>query len=258
MPLIMRVMCGRVSQSVVGLVAMLFLLAACVSHNHAPVRDLEKPRKVTWGSHRVIKGDTLYSIAWRYGWDYQALARANQIKKPYLLMPGQIIYLNRKATTASRKNSPQQAVATKPSERKRASATKTKPPSVMANSVLRWSWPAKGPLIQTFSKWGASKGIDIAIEGNSAVRSAADGVVVYAGNGLIGYGNLIIIKHNATYLSAYANNRKILVGEQKKVKVGEKIAEISSSRARKASLHFEIRKHGIPVDPLIYLPKSKS
>ncbi len=249
-------MCARASLLVAGFCVALMMLAGCVSHNHAPVRDLEKPRKITWGHHRVVQGDTLYSIAWRYGWDYQALARANRISKPYLLKPGQVIYLNRRSSERGKSSANKKVVARKPAEKK-GKVAKPKPTGDVVKRKMNWSWPASGSLVGRFSRWGENKGIDIAVKGNNAVRSAADGIVVYAGNGLIGYGNLIIIKHNDTYLSAYANNRTILVKEQKSVKVGEKIAEIGGNGARKSSLHFEIRKNGKPVDPLIYLPKSK-
>lgn len=236
-------------------IAVLLLATACATSNHAPVRDLEKPKKVTWGSHRVQAGETLYSIAWRYGRDYRELARANGIKKPYLLRPGQKISLavatgkspaSRKVASSAGKQTSSKDVPVR---------AKPKPKAKTVAGPIHWRWPAKGKLIGRYSRWGTNKGIDIQAKSGAPVLAAADGVVVYAGSGLIGYGNLVIIKHSATYLSAYAHNKKIVVREQKKVKVGDKIAEIGSTGSKISKLHFEIRKSGKPVDPLRYLPK---
>lgn len=235
-----------------GLILSLMLfIAGCVSHNHAPVRDLEKPQKVSWGQHRVIKGETLYSIAWRYGRDYRDLAAINGIAAPYLLKPGQLIRLHgAKNYTPSVK----QTVAVKP---KRTSTVNkaTKQNKVTVAGPVQWRWPARGRVVGTFSKWANNKGIDIAAPKGTPVLAAAAGSVVYAGGGLIGYGNLVIIKHDARYLSAYAHNQRILVSEKDFVKAGEKIAEIGSTGSNNVKLHFEIRKNGDPVNPLSYLPK---
>lgn len=238
-------------------VAILLLATACATSNHAPVRDLEKPKKVTWGSHRVKPGETLYSIAWRYGRDYRELAVANGIKQPYVLYPGQKISLKVAKTKRPAATKKVSSRASKQSTGKVASTT-PKAKVKTAGGPVRWRWPARGKLVGRYSRWGTNKGIDIEAKSGAPVLAAAEGVVVYAGNGLIGYGNLVIIKHNATYLSAYAHNKKILVQEQKKVKAGDKIAEIGSTGSKKSKLHFEIRKDGKPVDPLRYLPNSKS
>lgn len=118
-------------------------------------------------------------------------------------------------------------------------------------STSDWIWPAKGQLMSTFSE--RSKGIEIAGNMGQPVLATAKGKVVYSGNGLRGYGKLIIIKHNNTYLSAYAHNSKILVKESESVEQGQKIAEMGNSDADKVKLHFEIRKHGKPVNPLKFL-----
>ncbi|MDR0996663.1 MAG: peptidoglycan DD-metalloendopeptidase family protein [Zoogloeaceae bacterium] len=119
-------------------------------------------------------------------------------------------------------------------------------------SGITWAWPATG---KTEANFAQTKGVDIAGKAGDPVLAAADGTVVYAGSGLRGYGQLVIIKHNATFLSAYAHNRKILVKEKQAVKRGQKIAEMGNTDATAVKLHFEVRKQGKPVEPLDYLPK---
>ncbi len=125
--------------------------------------------------------------------------------------------------------------------------------AALAGDELPWIWPAKGQLIGTFSE-GGSKGVDVAGKLGDPVIAAADGKIVYSGTGLRGYGNLVIIKHNNTYLSAYAHNQTILVKEGQSVTRGQKIAEMGNSDADQVKLHFEVRRQGKPVDPLKYLP----
>jgi lipoprotein NlpD len=122
------------------------------------------------------------------------------------------------------------------------------------NDKVDWVWPAKGRIVTGFSEAASLKGIDIAGTAGQPVTASADGKIVYAGTGLRGYGKLIIIKHSSTYLSAYAHNRDILVKEGQQVAKGQKIAEMGNSDADQVKLHFEIRRHGKPVDPLRYLP----
>jgi lipoprotein NlpD len=117
-----------------------------------------------------------------------------------------------------------------------------------------WIWPANGKTVGTFSE-GASKGVDIAGKAGDPVVSAGDGKVVYSGTGLRGYGKLVIVKHNNTYLSAYAHNQNVLVKEGQSVTKGQKIAEMGSTDADQVKLHFEVRRQGKPVDPLKYLPQ---
>ena len=119
---------------------------------------------------------------------------------------------------------------------------------------INWIWPASGKTIGTFSE-GGNKGVDIAGKAGDPVLASAEGKVVYSGEGLRGYGKLVIIKHNATYLSAYAHNQTILVKEGQSVSKGQKIAEMGSSGTDKVKLHFEVRRQGKPVDPLKYLPQ---
>ena len=134
-------------------------------------------------------------------------------------------------------------------------AAPTRPPATTGDADrLDWAWPAKGKIIAGFSETANLKGIDIAGTAGEAVHASAPGRVVYAGTGLRGYGKLIIIKHNATYLSAYAHNREILVKEGQQVTRGQKIAEMGNTDADQVKLHFEIRRLGKPMDPTKYLP----
>ncbi|HJU21047.1 MAG TPA: peptidoglycan DD-metalloendopeptidase family protein [Casimicrobiaceae bacterium] len=162
--------------------------------------------------------------------------------------------------------SPKQSPATQPRTPPSAPSASSNSPSASSNpspngsqsasdaDALDWSWPAKGKVISGFSETANLKGIDIAGTAGEAVRASAAGRVVYAGTGLRGYGKLIIIKHNATYLSAYAHNRDILVKEGQQVTRGQKIAEMGSTDADRVMLHFEIRRHGKPMDPTKFLP----
>jgi lipoprotein NlpD len=125
----------------------------------------------------------------------------------------------------------------------------------LSSGGVTWRWPSEGKVIAAYvSGEPTRQGIDIGGKAGDAVRAAADGEVVYSGNGLIGYGELIIVKHNANFLSAYGHNRKRLVQEGDKVKGGQQIAEMGSSASSRDELHFEIRKNGKPVNPLDYLP----
>lgn len=155
-----------------------------------------------------------------------------------------------------------QQVATAPRERARA-AVETKPPKPVTSvksakkvqpEVLTWVWPATGSVLRGFSE-GGNKGLDISGRTGLPVYAAARGRVVYSGSGLVGYGKLIIIKHNKSYLSAYAHNDKLLVKEGDSVKGGQRIAQMGQTGTQEVKLHFEIRRDGRPVDPLIYLPR---
>jgi lipoprotein NlpD len=123
-----------------------------------------------------------------------------------------------------------------------------------AVSGVNWRWPADGSLISRFQSGDAIPGIEIAGKSGDPVRAAADGVVVYSGNGLVGYGELVIIKHNDSFLSAYGHNRKRLVKEGQRVSAGQQVAEMGSTGATRNELEFQIRKDGNPIDPLGYLP----
>ncbi len=292
-------------------------LAACSSTS---VRDNSAKVKVTstedtrmqaageqdWrpATHQVLKGDTLYSIAFYYGLDYHELAELNGLKNPSLISIGQVLQLfatSNKSTAPRALDSDSTPVAVTikeqpklvkyvynetalaqidsvqngttssvamgvtnvPSGVKVPVATTAKvEPRVDAPAVnteedsLQWTMPTNGKIIAQFSEAANRKGIDIAGKLGQPIVASAPGKVVYSGSGLRGYGKLIIIKHNKTYLSAYAHNDKILVKEGQSIKRGEKIAEMGNTDAEQTKLHFEVRRLGKPVDPAKYLPKS--
>lgn len=212
-------------------------------------------------SYRVRRGDTLYSIAWRAGKDFRSLARLNGIRPPYTIYPGQLIRLHsatRQPQTPAKPQvqaKPRSATAATPEERP---ATRTRPAtrSAPASAALRWQWPANGPVLSSYSaKDPSRKGIKIGGSAGQAVVAAEAGRVVYSGSGLIGYGQLIIIKHNDNYLSAYGHNAKLLVKEGETVVRGTRIADMGRSNDGRAMLHFEIRRDGHPIDPMTMLPR---
>lgn len=235
----------------------------------APVDTLRQPPSFKIKTHVVGKGETLFSIAWAYGLDYRDLARRNSLDRSYTIYPGQVLRLDIGTVAAD----PAPTIAKKPVEssaNKKPTASpqptpvsKPVPPPVANKKpapvnvgAVSWRWPAPGKIISRFSDSGnVNKGIDIAGNLGEPVSAASSGRVVYAGSGLMGYGLLIIIKHNDQFLSAYAHNRVLDVKEGDEVKAGQKIAEIGTSGTDKVKLHFEIRRDGKPVDPEDYLPK---
>ena len=206
---------------------------------------------------KAEKGDTLYSISRRSGVSVRQLAQLNQLKEPYVIRPGQTIFL-KPLNTADKTAATRKAPASKtPAVKAPSTSSKTAAASSSYQwpRSIRWQRPAQGKVVKKFNRRKTdARGIDIAGKPGARINAAADGKVVYSGNGLISYGNLIIIKHNKNYLSAYAYNRKLLVKEGDVVKAGQKIAEMGSKDQHKALLHFEIRKNGKPVDPLKYIP----
>jgi lipoprotein NlpD len=222
------------------------------------------PEPITKGFHEVVRGDTLYSISFRYGLDYRDVAGWNGISGQFLIYPGQRIRLipdpakpaaRRPAPTATTRQAP--APASAPDTRPVPSISSTRPPPktepVINQQNIRWRWPTEG-LLQKSSTPIAQKGLDITGKEGQDIQAAAEGIVVYSGSGLLGYGKLIIIKHNETYLSAYAHNQFMQVKEGDKVNAGQKIATMGKGNKGQPLLHFEIRKEGKPVDPLQYLP----
>ena len=203
------------------------------------------------GWYQVKQTDTLYSIAWRYGLDFQQLAQWNGLREPYHIKPGQQL------TLLEPDKIPANEVYSvkKPPKLLKKTRVVVKPLTPSYNRAIRWQWPTDGKILNRFSmaKLG-QRGIDIAGKIGQPVRAVADGKVVYSGTGLSGYGNLIIVKHDNIYLSAYAYNSKRLVKEGKQVKAGEQIADMGTGKNNKPMLHFQIRKKGKPVDPLKYLP----
>jgi len=239
----------------------------------APVAQQRQP--VTSGQYVVQRGDTLYSIAFRFGWDWKALAARNGIVEPYLIRVGQVIRFDGapvprapqqvasapapRPTQAPQPSQPVQPPVRQPAPVQPAppvARTPSAPVTPSQPSATGWRWPAQGAVISRFSSNSSlNKGIDIAGELGQPVSAASDGSVVYAGSGLRGYGELLIIKHSDTYVSAYGHNRRLLVQEGQKVKAGQIIAEMGSTGTDRVKLHFEIRRQGKPVDPLQYLPR---
>mgnify|MGYP005992358211 CR=1 FL=1 len=219
----------------------------------------------------VKEGETLYSIAWRAGIDFRHLARVNNIKKPYHIFPGQEINLktetkktSRSSTGNSIKNNEKNTkkiVANKKSEEYGKTQQDQKQKELLKkdpfpSKVRHWRYPSKGNIIQTYStKENGHNGLDFGGKSGDSIIAAADGKVVYAGSALRGYGNLVIIKHNDDYLSAYAHNREIKVKEHDWVKAGQLIAIMGDSGTDKVKLHFEIRYRGRSVNPAKYLPR---
>jgi Membrane proteins related to metalloendopeptidases len=247
----------------------LALLAACSStpKNGVNVVDrngvAQRPA-VTTGQYAVRRGDTLFSIAFRYGWDWKALAARNNIAAPFTIVPGQVIRFDGRSGTQPAGGSTITVVSSSSGSKTtviKRSATAASAPAAVAPmpagpAPKGWGWPSNGILIGKFSSNGSlNKGIDIAGDLGQPVLAASDGSVVYAGSGLRGYGELIIIKHSDTYVSAYGHNRRLLVREGQQVKVGQTIAEMGSTGTDRVKLHFEIRRQGKPVDPLQFLPR---
>lgn len=214
------------------------------------------------GQYRVRRGDTLYSIAFRYGLDYKKLAAANDINADYTIYVGQTLRLREAQApvrrTASNDTQSSKRTSPTPSVTKNNNATDTVKDvaSVSASSSnLTWNWPHDGKIVRTFdANVSDRKGVDLVGKIGDSVKAAAEGVVVYAGNGLPGYGNLIILEHSDSILSAYAFNRELLVGERDQVSRGQVIARMGE-QGDQPGLHFEIRREGKPVDPLRYLPR---
>ncbi len=215
--------------------------------------------------HIVRRGDTLYSIGFTFGVGYQNLAIWNKIPPPYGLKLGQKIKLFTSKQTQKKEIKKQEKIKNPIKNRsssqkiavvERRSSQKKVTISNDKKKLLKFNcrWPIEGKILNDFSQTGR-KGIDIKGTVGQKVKSVAVGKVVYSGSGLKGYGNLLIIKHNYLYLSAYANNRHLLVKEGDLVKKGQVIAEVGGAVGKTASLHFEIRKNGSPVNPLEYLPK---
>jgi lipoprotein NlpD len=220
----------------------LALLAACGTHTY----------------HIVQRGDSLYTIGWAYGYDYRDLAQWNGLQPPYTLTAGQRVSLVPPSgdKTAKPKTIAKPPVATPAPKAEGARASANVPATKERDAnVIAWTWPADGTVIEKFDDDDPlKKGINITGALGQPVRAAAAGRVVYSGSGLVGYGKLIIVKHNDQMLSAYAHNKELLVVEGDVVEAGSQIAEMGSSGANVVMLHFEIRRDGQPVDPLRYLP----
>lgn len=206
------------------------------------------------GYYRVKRGDTLARIALDNGQSPRDLAQWNNLSNPNLIEVGDLILVRPPASArAAAKPVPKTASAmdAAKSDTPRVDAPKEAPKEIVAEPGIRLSWPAKGKVTEEFSE--KTKGIDIAGKLGEPITAASDGKVVYAGNSLRGYGNLVIIKHDNTYLTAYAHNRTLSVKEGDSVKKGQKIAEMGDTDSNSVKLHFELRVNGKPVNPTPYL-----
>lgn len=215
------------------------------------------------GYYTVKPGDVVIRIGLETGQNWRDIARWNNLASPYTIEIGQVLRVappvNADPVVVTRPVTPGSATATAGTDGAAAGAARPAPAasaSVAASAGeddIAWIWPAQGTLVAGFDEV-KNKGFDIAGKAGDAVIAAADGKVVYAGAGLRGYGNLIILKHNNTFLTAYAHNQALLIKEDQSVKKGQKIAEMGSTDADRVKLHFEIRRQGKPVDPAKYLP----
>lgn len=226
---------------VVLLIAALALLGGCAA------------QPAHWSGARtytVEPGDTMYSIAFRHGIDWRDLARWNGIEAPrYLIRPGQVLSLSGEAAPRTTSSAPSTPAPTRPTPQTVPAPSRPSPAATAAaTSGVTFRWPAAGAVD------ASGKGITIAGRAGDAIVAAAAGRVVYVGSGLVGYGQLIIVKHNNQLLSAYAHNREILVQEGDEVRAGQRIATMGEGPGRRAMLHFEIRIDGAAVDPLQHLP----
>ena len=270
-------------------------LAGCAPWAPAPVEDRSRgaepgsdpqPRRTERvvasppANYEVRRGDTLYSIAFRFGLDWREVAQWNRIEQPYTIRPGQDLRLTQPprtpTPTAARRDtrpdpppspapesgSGEDTEPDTPSETQpaRAPAAETRAPAPSATDNARtvggvdWQWPTSGPVVRPFDASATRRGLGIGGDAGQPIHAAAGGEVVYSGTALIGYGELIIIKHSDTLLSAYGHNRVRLVEEGDRVGRGEQIAEMGMNERDEELLHFEIRRNGQPVDPLGYLP----
>lgn len=277
-----------------AVLCVLVLLSVACATQRAPVVSREPPPPERGPRiHEVTRGDTLYAIAWRYDTTVEALAQLNHLGPPYLIRVGDRLALDTNAARALGRQSPASsaaAVVARPVEtpqlrtapppaasttspERRAAPPKAaqpvpqapapsvaaaspgrRPPASAATSEWSWDWPVKGKVTRQYDSNRKFKGINIQSRPGVAVRAAAPGEVVYAGDGLRGYGQLIIVKHNAAYLSAYAHNRAMKVREGERVSTGQTIGEVGGDAANPGRLYFEIREQGSPVDPTRLLP----
>ena len=221
--------------------------------------------------YRVQQGDTLYSVAFRLGMDYRTLAQFNEIDPPFTILVGEPLRTTPPVSLSqpspdtavstpvtpvdtSRKPVPKPTTAAVTPEAEKKPVTVSPATTKLTNApVSRWLWPVTGTVSRRFAG-DRNKGLDLVGQRGDPVVATADGIVVYAGSGVTGYGALLIVKHNDTYLSAYGHNDALLVNEGTFVAAGETIAQMGSTSAESVKLHFEIRRNGVPIDPMALLP----
>jgi lipoprotein NlpD len=255
----------------------MIVLGGCATHVPAPVSDLSRTVKTADVTRIVRSGDTLYSVAWSAGVDYRNLAYWNSLKSPYVIRIGQLLVLsgNPRPKTSDQPNIVVSGIGTNTDVIQKqaiqspsipaSKSTSTKAPIITKSSqpkssVIKtigskqtWHWPVKGTLLTKYSSNSGNNGIDIGVSSGTSVKAAKGGVVVYAGAGLRGYGQLVIVKHSSEYLSAYGHNRRLLVEEGDTIVARQTIAESGMAAGGVEQLHFEIRKNGKPINPLKFL-----
>lgn len=233
----------------------LAVLAGCASRQtQAPVTDLSGGEGTSssvpaTGSYVVKPGDTLYKIAQAHNMEVGALVRLNNITDPSQLRVGQSL---RMSGTAAPAKTPGAAAPVAPVPVTEPTAEPSTAARASDANIISWGWPASGKIIQSFNS--NTKGIDIAGAAGDPVVAAASGKVMYAGNGVRGLGNLILLGHDSGFITAYAHNQKLLVKTGQSVQKGAKIAAIGQTDTTSPRLHFEIRRSGTPVNPMSYLP----
>ena len=219
-----------------------------VAATRAPIgrENLGKP-----GYYEVQAGDNLFRISRNFGRSVAELARWNGLSDPYIIEIGDVLRVGTGTSGAVVAGTTPNTAATGSTA---TPAPTPKPANTgMVDASVSWAWPGTGAILQGFNA-ASNKGVDLAGKAGDPVLAAADGSVVYAGSALRGYGNLVIIKHNSVFVTAYAHNQSLLVKDGQSVKRGQKIAEMGQSEADRVKLHFEIRKNSTPVDPMQYLP----
>lgn len=238
---------------------LLLLNTGCIRFTKKPGDELRnsEPQSTNVVTHHEVKaGETLYSIAFEYGRDVRDVAAWNDINEPYTIYPDQKLRVIPIASDSRKKT--KQSKSTARTRRTSQSKVTAKASDAESNIKPIWDWPTQGKIISTFLyRDPGRRGIDIVGAKGQPVYAAAAGEVVYRGNGLRGYGNLIILKHNESYFSAYAHTDDVVVNENEKVKLGQKLADMGDTGTDITKLHFEIRRNGKPVNPLGYLPKRR-
>lgn len=261
---------------VAGTMVTSLVLSGCSTNTPAPITDIHSstpsaPQSTAGGNYTVQVGDTLYKIAQQHGTTVQAIANANNITDPSQLRVGQVLVVNGASQVAQTSTpAPRPSTTPVPGSDSNAATTSpvttssstsptssasvsTKSPRASDANLISWGWPTNGKIIQSFT--ASTKGIDL--EGNvgDAVNAAADGKVMYAGNGVRGLGNLILLGHSNGFITAYAHNDSLIVKTGQEIKKGQRIATLGQSDTTSPRLHFEIRRRGTPVNPLSYLPE---
>lgn len=224
------------------------LLAACASSSTSGVQRA--------GYYTVKKGDTLYSIGRRFNQTPSTLARWNNLPSTTQIDVGQVLRVapeGRAATTSTARTTTAKSTTSTPAQSSAAQESRARAIAAANAEKINWMWPTSGKRSPSADR--NKKGVDIDGRAGQSIAAAADGSVIYAGNGVRGYGNIIIVKHSNAWLSVYAHNQSLLVKEGQQVKRGQKIAEMGNSDSSEVKLYFELRRNGESVNPTAFLPQ---